>query len=93
MNRLLRCGFDTNTAAPHPAILVARLRLASSYQPFVIPTAWSTIRVLEPRKIDNGRAGDTPGTAVIVDINLGLNGGRKRMGHGSESPAGRLLGV
>ena len=54
---------------------------------------WSAIRVLEPRKIDDGWTGDTPGMAVIVDINLGLNGGRKRMGHGSESSAGGMLGV
>jgi len=38
MNRLLRCGIDTDTTAPHPSILVARLRLASSYQPYIIPT-------------------------------------------------------
>ena len=86
----LQRRFDTNTVAPHSSVLDTRLRLPSSYQPFKIPTARSAIRVLELRKIDDGRAGDTSGTAVVVDINLGLNRGGKRMGHGSESSPGGL---
>jgi hypothetical protein len=48
----------------------------------------TAIHILEPGKIDDGRTGDTSGMAVVVDINLGLNGGGKRMRHGNESSAG-----
>ena len=70
-----------------PPNLLPALRVAQS---FVISSMRSPIRDLEPRKIDYGRTGETSGTGVIVDINLCLNSGGKRMRDGSESFVGEF---